>query len=55
MNEMADKIQMVMNTIEQMNITATYDNMNRLLGCLQALAGVRDNLRTLGKDDANEA
>ena len=53
MNEMADKIQLVMNTIEQMNITATYDNMNRLLGCLQTLAGIRDDLRNYGKDDTD--
>lgn len=44
MNEQAMKIQMVMNTIETLDIKANYDTMNKIMGCLTALAGVRDEL-----------
>ena len=44
MNENAVKIQNVMTTIESLDIKATYENMNKLLGCLQVLASVRDEL-----------
>lgn len=44
MNEQAMKIQMVMNTIETLDIKANYETMNKLMGCLTALAGVRDEL-----------
>ena len=42
--ELANRVQMVMNTLEQLDIKANYDTMNKLLGCLQALAKVRDEL-----------
>lgn len=44
MNEQAMKIQMVMNTIETLDIKANYETMNKLMGCLTTLAGVRDEL-----------
>jgi len=37
-----EKIQAVLNTLEQMMIPATYDNVNRMLGIYQTLMEVRD-------------
>ena len=39
----AEKIQAVINTLEQMVIPATYDNVNRMLGVYQTLIDVRDS------------
>lgn len=44
MNPLANKIQLVLNTLEGLDIKATYDNMSHLLGVLQALMEVRDEL-----------
>ena len=41
MNE-KEKIQAVINTLEQMIIPATFDNVNRMLGIYQTLIEVRD-------------
>lgn len=54
MNGLANKIQAVINTLESLNIPATYDNMNKLLGCLQALAEVRDAINKEVKSDGND-
>ena len=40
----AEKIQAVLNTIEILNIPATYDNVNRLMGIYSTLVEVRDDL-----------
>lgn len=42
MNE-KEKIQAVINTLEQLMIPATYDNVNRMLGVYQTLLEVRDS------------
>ena len=39
----AEKIQAVINTLEQLMIPATYDNVNRMLGVYQTLLEVRDS------------
>ena len=44
MNELATKIQVVINTLEVMNIPSTFDNVNHLMGIYQYLADVRDQL-----------
>ena len=54
MNEQATKVQAVINTLESLNIPATYDNMNKLLGCLQALAEVRDAISKGEEPDGND-
>ena len=41
MNE-KEKVQAVINTLEQMMIPATYDNVNRMLGIYQTLIEIRD-------------
>ena len=38
-------IQKVINTLEELTIKSTFDNMNKLLGCLQVLADVRNQLQ----------
>lgn len=45
MNDLAEKIQVVMNTIQDLDIKSTFDNMNHLMGVLQALASIRDELK----------
>ena len=45
MNDLAEKIQIVMNTIQDLDIKSTFDNMNHLMGVLQALASIRDELK----------
>ena len=44
MKHIADDLQKIINTIEGLDIKSTYDNMNRLLGCLQLLIKDRDEL-----------
>ena len=41
MNE-KEKIQAVINTLEQLMIPATFDNVNRILGIYQTLVEIRD-------------
>ena len=45
MTEQANRIQMVINTLQDLDIKSTFDNMNKLLGCQQTLADVRDELQ----------
>lgn len=40
----ADMVQAVINTLQGLDIKTTYENMDKLLGCLQMLAKVRDRL-----------
>lgn len=40
MKEAAEKLRAVYNTVEQLKIDATYDNVNRALGILQTLEAV---------------
>lgn len=42
---MADDIQKVIDTLQTLNIPATFNNLNHLLGCLQLLAEIRDKMR----------
>ena len=41
----AEKIQVVINTIETLTLPGTYDNSNRLMGIFRTLAEVRDDLQ----------
>lgn len=41
----AEKIQLVMNTIELITIPATFDNVNRITGIYNTLAEVRNDLQ----------
>ena len=55
MKEHANLIQMVINTLESLDIKATYNNMDRLLGCMQSLAKVRDALNAEVEDGNDQA
>lgn len=56
MNEYAKKIQIAMNTIAILNIPATFDNVNRLMGIYNLLSSVRDDLANMPerKEDPEE-
>ena len=47
MREMANKVQAVMNTLESLDIKSTYENTNKLLGCFQVLAEIRNGLNAV--------
>ena len=49
MEQMVNDIQAIISTLESLNITPTYDNMNKLLGCMQVLEGIRDKLKDMIK------
>lgn len=53
MKEQAAKIQIVINTLETLNITATYDNVNRLTGVFQLLRQLRDEIADM-KGEADD-
>jgi len=53
--KMANDTQRVINTLEGLNITSSFDNMNRLLGSIQVLGGIRDMLADIsGKMEEDE-
>lgn len=55
MNELANKIQAVMNTLQSLNIPATMENMSKLIGCQQVLEEVRNELNSMKEDqDGND-
>ena len=41
----ATSIQNVISTLQGLEIKSTYGNMDRLLGCIQLLSKIRDELR----------
>ena len=47
------QIQNVITTLEGLEIKATYNNMDRLLGCMQVLAKIRDELREVKTENAD--
>ena len=47
MKELAEKVQIVINTIQDLDIKSTFSNMNRLMGAMQTLAGIRDELEKM--------
>ena len=44
MDENVNKIQAVMNTLEDLDIKPTEANMSKLLGCRKVLQAIRDSL-----------
>ena len=51
----ADRIQMVISTLEGLDIKATANNMDRLLGSMQELARIRDELRKEAQDGSSDS
>ena len=54
MKEHADKIQLVMNTLETITMTGAYENMNKMLGIYATLAEVRDALKAADRAEVEE-
>ena len=54
MEKEANEIQAVINTLTELDIKSTYHNMDKLLGCMQLLAQVRDKIKGV-KVDAGKA
>lgn len=54
MKEAAEKLRAVYNTVEQLKIDATYDNVNRVLGILQTLEAVIRTLETPAEEPEDE-
>ena len=54
MKELAEKVQIVINTIQDLDIKSTFSNMNRLMGAMQTLAGIRDKLEKMGNAEVVE-
>jgi hypothetical protein len=50
MNDQATKIQVVINTLQAMEIKATFDNMNHMMAVLKILAEVRDAIAAPGEE-----
>lgn len=53
MKEAASKIQAIINTLEELEIKATHSNMDKLLGCMQVLAEIRDELMEVDNGNAD--
>lgn len=43
---MPDQIQAVINTLQELEIKATYGNLDRLLGCIQVLNKVKEQMQS---------
>jgi len=54
MKELAGKVQIVINTIQDLDIKSTFSNMNRLMGAMKTLAGIRDALEKMGNAEVVE-
>lgn len=54
MNELANRIQVAINTLQTLEIKATFDNMNHMMGAIQTLAMVRDELEKMDKAEVVE-
>ena len=54
MNEYVNTIQIVINTLQDLDIKSTFDNMNRLMGAIQTLAKIRDDMETMSNDETVE-
>ena len=50
MEELAKKVQLVINTLTDLDIKSSYDNMNKLLGSQQLLAQIRDELNARAQE-----
>lgn len=55
MEEQANKIQAVINTLQELDMKPSYTNMDKMLGCLQTLVQVRDSLKEVEADGNADA
>lgn len=47
------EIDQVIMLLQQLNIPATYENMSKLMACLQLLTSIREKLNSVAKEDQN--
>lgn len=50
----AERLQQVLDTLQQIELRASYDNMNHMLGCLQVLSEIRDSVRAIEEKQAQD-
>ena len=50
--DISNEAQRVINTLSTLEITSTYENMDKLLGCLQVMARIRDAAQALVRQGA---
>lgn len=55
MEELANKIQGVIDQLQGLRITSNYDTMNKLMWSMQTLAKIRDELKEAKADGDNHA
>lgn len=53
MEEFEVKIQMVINTLEELKMETTFNNVNRLMGMFVTLKEVRDELKAIREEMGN--
>ena len=54
MQEYADKIQRVINTLATIQLPATFDNADRIMGIYSTLCEVRDGLTAAAKGEESD-
>ena len=52
--KLANKVQIAINTIQTIKIEAEFDTMNHMMGALQTLAQVRDELKAMAENENEE-
>lgn len=50
----AEKIQLIMNTLETLDMKPTYENVNKMRGIYKTLAAIRDDISADSAEDAGE-
>ena len=54
MKELAAKVQVVINTMETLNMPPTYDNVNHVYGMYRLLMDIRDELAAMPAEKTEE-
>lgn len=54
MKELAEKVQIVINTMEILNMPPTYDNVNHVYGMYKMLMSIRDELASMPAEKTEE-
>ena len=51
MNDLTTCVQAVIDTLQDLDIKSTYNNLNRLMGAMQMLFRIRESLQSQAKKD----
>lgn len=54
MKELAEKVQICINTLEIINVPNTFNNVNHMLGIYRLLAEVRDQLMAMKTEEKTD-